>query len=129
MTADGKLPPAERRGYKNVFNALVRIVKEEGVGTLWKVNTFLIEMCRFLLNLIDCLQIGSYTNRSTSYGSERSSVGFLFAIKRSAHGQIQHERGHIPSFRGLDDIWSHHYDRLHARRHCQNSSAKIKWIN
>ena len=38
MTADGKLPPAERRGYKNVFNALVRISKEEGVLTLWKVR-------------------------------------------------------------------------------------------
>lgn len=38
MTADGKLPPAERRGYKNVFNALVRIVNEEGTATLWKVG-------------------------------------------------------------------------------------------
>jgi solute carrier family 25 oxoglutarate transporter 11 len=36
MTADGKLPPAERRGYKNVFNALFRISKEEGIATLWK---------------------------------------------------------------------------------------------
>lgn len=40
MTADGKLPPAERRGYKNVFNALHRITKEESVGTLWKVSSF-----------------------------------------------------------------------------------------
>ena len=39
MTADGKLPPAERRGYKNVFNALVRITKEESLGTLWKGAT------------------------------------------------------------------------------------------
>lgn len=38
MTADGKLPPNERRGYKNVFNALVRISKEEGIATLWKVR-------------------------------------------------------------------------------------------
>lgn len=38
MTADGKLPPAEKRGYKNVFNALTRIVKEEGTATLWKVK-------------------------------------------------------------------------------------------
>ena len=36
MTADGKLPPAERRGYKNAFNALYRISKEESVATLWK---------------------------------------------------------------------------------------------
>jgi len=36
MTADGRLPPAERRNYSNVINALVRITKEEGVLTLWK---------------------------------------------------------------------------------------------
>ncbi|XP_059157011.1 mitochondrial 2-oxoglutarate/malate carrier protein-like [Physella acuta] len=36
MTADGRLPPEERRGYKNVFNALARIVREEGVLTLWR---------------------------------------------------------------------------------------------
>jgi solute carrier family 25 oxoglutarate transporter 11 len=36
MTADGRLPPAERRNYKNVFDSLFRIVKEEGVLTLWR---------------------------------------------------------------------------------------------
>ncbi|KAM9700071.1 mitochondrial 2-oxoglutarate/malate carrier protein isoform 1-T1 [Menidia menidia] len=36
MTADGRLPPDQRRGYSNVFNALSRIAKEEGVATLWR---------------------------------------------------------------------------------------------
>lgn len=36
MTSDGRLPPSERRGYKNVFDALFRITKEEGVLTLWR---------------------------------------------------------------------------------------------
>uniref|UniRef100_A0A8D0B223 Mitochondrial 2-oxoglutarate/malate carrier protein n=1 Tax=Salvator merianae TaxID=96440 RepID=A0A8D0B223_SALMN len=36
MTADGRLPPDQRRGYRNVFNALVRITREEGVITLWR---------------------------------------------------------------------------------------------
>lgn len=36
MTADGRLPPAERRGYKNVFDALYRMTKEEGILTLWR---------------------------------------------------------------------------------------------
>ncbi|KAJ3343894.1 putative mitochondrial 2-oxoglutarate/malate carrier protein [Gonapodya sp. JEL0774] len=36
MQADGTLPPAERRGYKNVFDALVRITREEGILALWK---------------------------------------------------------------------------------------------
>lgn len=35
MTADGRLPPDQRRNYKNVFNALARIVKEEGISALW----------------------------------------------------------------------------------------------
>lgn len=36
MTADGRLPVAERRGYKNVFDALIRITREEGILTLWR---------------------------------------------------------------------------------------------
>lgn len=35
MTADGRLPADQRRNYKNVFNALARIVKEEGPRALW----------------------------------------------------------------------------------------------
>lgn len=36
MTADGRLPPSERRGYTSVFNALARVTREEGVTTLWR---------------------------------------------------------------------------------------------
>jgi solute carrier family 25 oxoglutarate transporter 11 len=36
MASDGRLPPAERRGYTNVFNALYRICKEEGVLSMWR---------------------------------------------------------------------------------------------
>ncbi|KAL3316636.1 hypothetical protein Ciccas_004711 [Cichlidogyrus casuarinus] len=36
MSSDGRLPPNERRNYSNAFNALYRIVKEEGVTTLWR---------------------------------------------------------------------------------------------
>lgn len=36
MTSDGRLPPSERRGYKNAFEALYRISKEEGITTLWR---------------------------------------------------------------------------------------------
>ncbi|XP_058832137.1 mitochondrial 2-oxoglutarate/malate carrier protein-like [Topomyia yanbarensis] len=36
MTADGRLPVAERRNYSNFFNAFVRIAKEEGVLALWR---------------------------------------------------------------------------------------------
>lgn len=33
-----RLPIAEQRGYKNVFDALFRITREEGLFTLWRVS-------------------------------------------------------------------------------------------
>ena len=36
MQADGRLPPAQRRAYKHAGDALVRIVREEGVTALWR---------------------------------------------------------------------------------------------
>jgi solute carrier family 25 oxoglutarate transporter 11 len=36
MQAENSLPLEQRRGYTNMFNALSRISKEEGVGALWK---------------------------------------------------------------------------------------------
>jgi len=36
MTSDGRLPPEKRRGYKNVFDALLRITREEGFLTMWR---------------------------------------------------------------------------------------------
>ncbi|NP_001085186.1 uncharacterized protein LOC432270 [Xenopus laevis] len=36
MTADGRMPVDQRRGYTNVFNALVRMTREEGITTLWR---------------------------------------------------------------------------------------------
>ena len=35
MTADSRFPPADRRNYKNIFDALARIAKEGGVAALW----------------------------------------------------------------------------------------------
>jgi len=37
--ADATLPMNERRNYKNVFDAIYRISKEEGVLTLWRGST------------------------------------------------------------------------------------------
>ena len=36
MTSDGHLPPDKRRNYKNVFDALFRMYREEGITTLWR---------------------------------------------------------------------------------------------
>lgn len=35
MQADGKLPEAERRGYKNIFDAISQIARTEGVASMW----------------------------------------------------------------------------------------------
>lgn len=37
--ADSLLPMDQRRNYKGVFDALSRIVKEEGIYTLWRGST------------------------------------------------------------------------------------------
>ena len=36
MTADGRLPAAERRNYRHVGDAIVRMTREEGITTLWR---------------------------------------------------------------------------------------------
>ena len=36
MQNDGSRPAAERRGYRNVFDALLRISREEGLPKLWR---------------------------------------------------------------------------------------------
>jgi len=35
MQSDSTLPEAERRNYKNVFDAFRRIVSEEGITSCW----------------------------------------------------------------------------------------------
>lgn len=39
MQADGRLPVDKRRGYKNVFDALIRVAREEGLATYWRGAT------------------------------------------------------------------------------------------
>ncbi|KAF7815177.1 mitochondrial uncoupling protein 5-like [Senna tora] len=36
MQADGRLPAAQRRGYKGVFDAIMRMSSEEGIASLWR---------------------------------------------------------------------------------------------
>uniref|UniRef100_A0A6M2DU45 Mitochondrial 2-oxoglutarate/malate carrier protein n=1 Tax=Xenopsylla cheopis TaxID=163159 RepID=A0A6M2DU45_XENCH len=71
MTADGRLPELERRNYKNVFDALFRIFREEGLFTLWRgaIPT----MSRAMV--VNAAQLASYSQAkevllSTGYYSE-----------------------------------------------------------
>ena len=62
MTADGNLPPAERRNYTSVFNALTRIIKEEGVTTLWRGATPTIARAI----VVNAAQLGTYSQAKES---------------------------------------------------------------
>jgi solute carrier family 25 oxoglutarate transporter 11 len=39
MQADNQLAVADRRNYKNVFDAFSKIAKEDGIGGLWRGAT------------------------------------------------------------------------------------------
>jgi len=74
MTADGNLPPAERRNYTSVVNALSRIVKEEGVTTLWRGATPTIARAI----VVNAAQLGTY---SQAKDVAKSSMGMEEGIK------------------------------------------------
>lgn len=81
MTADGRLPLAERRNYKNVFNALARIVREEGFFALWRgaIPT----MGRAMV--VNAAQLASYSQTkemllNTGYFEENISLHFVSSM-------------------------------------------------
>lgn len=81
MTSDGRLPLAERRNYKSVVDALVRIATEEGVATLWRgaVPT----MGRAMV--VNAAQLASYSQAkqfllSTGYFSDNIGLHFVASM-------------------------------------------------
>ncbi|CAJ1960688.1 unnamed protein product [Cylindrotheca closterium] len=62
MSADSKLPVAERRGYTNVVNCLQRIASEEGAANLWKGATPTVARA----TLLSACQMG-VTSQAKSY--------------------------------------------------------------
>ncbi|KAL6058399.1 Solute carrier family 25 member 11 [Balamuthia mandrillaris] len=81
MTSDGRLPPEQRRNYKNAFDALYRMSKEEGVLTLWRgcsptvIRAMILNAC----------QLASYTQAkqmilSTGYLEDGVPVHFLASL-------------------------------------------------
>lgn len=77
MTADGRLPEADRRNYKHVGDALVRMLREEGLFTLWRgaIPT----MARAMV--VNAAQLASYSQAkqslmSTGYFSENVVLHF-----------------------------------------------------
>ncbi|XP_053611048.1 mitochondrial 2-oxoglutarate/malate carrier protein-like [Plodia interpunctella] len=56
MTADGRLPKDQRRNYRNVADALMRIVKEEGALKLWRGATPTVIRAM----VVNAAQLGTY---------------------------------------------------------------------
>lgn len=78
MTSDGRLPAAERRGYRNVFDALLRISREEGVLTLWRGCIPTIGRAM----VVNAAQLASYSQAKQSLlasGYFRDNIGCHFA--------------------------------------------------
>ncbi|XP_076645949.1 mitochondrial 2-oxoglutarate/malate carrier protein [Halictus rubicundus] len=81
MTADGRLPLAERRNYKNVFNALVRILREEGILALWRGT--IPTMGRAMV--VNAAQLASYSQTkevllNTGYFEENIKLHFVSSM-------------------------------------------------
>ncbi|KAI0224845.1 Mitochondrial 2-oxoglutarate/malate carrier protein [Lamellibrachia satsuma] len=81
MTADGRLPLAERRGYSSVFNALFRITTEEGVLALWTGCGATITRAM----VVNAAQLASYSQAkqlvlSTGYFRENILLHFVASM-------------------------------------------------
>ena len=82
MTSDGNLPADQRRNYKSVFDALIRIFREEGITALWRgaIPT----MGRAMV--VNAAQLASYSQAkqgimSTGYVDEGIFCHFLGKFK------------------------------------------------
>lgn len=56
MQADGRLPAAQRRNYKSVVEAIQRMVKDEGVTSLWRGSSLTVNRAM----LVTASQLASY---------------------------------------------------------------------
>lgn len=56
MQADGRLPPAQRRNYKSVVDAIARMSKQEGVTSLWRGSSLTVNRAM----LVTASQLASY---------------------------------------------------------------------
>ena len=69
------MPVAERRNYTNVVNAFVRIVREEGVTTLWRGSVTTMVRAMFL-NLGMLAPYDEAKERLNRWRGERDSNKF-----------------------------------------------------
>ncbi|KAL0378987.1 UNVERIFIED_CONTAM: Mitochondrial uncoupling protein 5 [Sesamum radiatum] len=56
MQADGRLPPAQRRNYKSVVDAITQMSKNEGIASLWRGSSLTVNRAM----LVTASQLASY---------------------------------------------------------------------
>lgn len=56
MQADGRLPPAQRRNYKSVIDAISQMARNEGVASLWRGSSLTVNRAM----LVTASQLASY---------------------------------------------------------------------
>lgn len=56
MQADGRLPPAQRRNYRSVVDAISQMTKNEGVGSLWRGSSLTVNRAM----IVTASQLASY---------------------------------------------------------------------
>lgn len=56
MQADGRLPQAQRRNYKSVVDAIARMARQEGIGSLWRGSSLTVNRAM----LVTASQLASY---------------------------------------------------------------------
>ncbi|MQK21474.1 solute carrier family 25 protein, partial [Escherichia coli] len=56
MQADGRLPASQRRNYNGVFDAITRMAKQEGIGSLWRGSALTVNRAM----IVTASQLASY---------------------------------------------------------------------
>lgn len=111
---------AERRNYRNVFDALLRITREEGFFKMWRgaIPT----MGRAMV--VNAAQLASYSQAKQSLmktGNETRVMQALSTqLKLRPFCRVL-PREYCFAFLCIHDIWASHNCGFHARGHCQNS--------
>jgi solute carrier family 25 oxoglutarate transporter 11 len=120
MTIDGRMPKEQQRGYKNVFDVLIRVTREEGILTLWRGCGPTVGRAM----VVNAAQLGTYSqakqlllatgligdNILTHFGA--SMIAALACTTASmpvdiAKTRVQNMRvvNGVPEYKGTLDVW------------------------
>ncbi|KAH7524767.1 hypothetical protein FEM48_Zijuj06G0154200 [Ziziphus jujuba var. spinosa] len=119
MQADGRLPPAQRRNYKGVGDAISRMAKAEGVASLWRGSTLTVNRAM----IVTASQLASYDQFKEmilekglmkdglgTHVTASFAAGFVAAVASNPVDVIKTrvmnmkvESGEIPPYRGAVD--------------------------